>query len=138
MIRIINQCFIMENNKWTLPVEYDEKNDDYFITFPEELLQQTGWKPNDTLIWNDNQDGTWSIQKKETRNIQTFGSYNPEDGYTFSIAFGDGPAMTLDGLTKEDIFEIASCAVALLPDEDYRTLLSPDDMIKYYNNTEES
>lgn len=58
------------------------------------------------------------------RQIQTCGSYNAiDDSYTFSIAFGDGPAMSLDGLTKEDIYEIASCALCLLPEEDYRTLL---------------
>lgn len=55
-------------------------------------------------------------------NIQTCGGYNPEDGYSFTICFGDGPAMTLDGLTKEDICDIASCALCLLPEEDARTL----------------
>jgi hypothetical protein len=56
--------------------------------------------------------------------IQTCGGYNPDDGYSFSIAFGNGPCMTLDGLTKEDIYQIASCALCMLPDEEYRTLLS--------------
>lgn len=55
--------------------------------------------------------------------IQTLGSYNPDDGYSFTIAFGEGPCMTLEGLTKEDIFQIASCALCLLPDEEYRTLI---------------
>ena len=60
------------------------------------------------------------------RQIQTCGSYLGNDNsYTFSIAFGDGPAMSLDGLTKEDIYEIASCAMCMLPEEDCRTLLSP-------------
>lgn len=56
--------------------------------------------------------------------IQTCGS--SKDGeYSFCIAFGDGPAMSLDGLTKEDIYQIASCACAMLPEEDFRTLISP-------------
>lgn len=59
-----------------------------------------------------------------SRQIQTCGGYNSEDGYTFTIAFGNGPAMSLEGLTKEDIYEIASCTLCMLPDEDYRTLLS--------------
>lgn len=59
-----------------------------------------------------------------TANIQTCGSYNElDDSYTFSIAFGDGPAMSIDGLSKQDIFEIASCSLALLPEEDSRTLI---------------
>jgi hypothetical protein len=56
--------------------------------------------------------------------IQTSGSYNEEDGYSFSIAFGNGPMMTLENLTKEDIYEIASCACCMLPEEDYQTLIN--------------
>ena len=59
------------------------------------------------------------------RQIQTCGSpCHPEDGYSFSIAFGDGPCMTLDGLTKEDIYEIASCALCMLPEKDYQNLIT--------------
>ena len=57
--------------------------------------------------------------------IQTCGSCNPEDGYSFSIAFGDGPCMTLDGLTKEDIYQIASCAMCMLPEDEYQNLIKP-------------
>lgn len=56
------------------------------------------------------------------RQIQTCGGYNETSGYTFSIAFGDGPLMSLDGLTEEDIYEIASCALCLLPESVSRTL----------------
>lgn len=60
------------------------------------------------------------------RQIQTSGGYNEDDGYSFAICFGDGPLMSLEGLTKEDIYEIASCALCMLPDEEYRTLISPE------------
>jgi hypothetical protein len=59
------------------------------------------------------------------RQIQTCGGYNETDGYTFAIAFGDGPLMSLEGLTEDDIYEIASCALCLLPDTVSRTLLEP-------------
>jgi hypothetical protein len=59
-----------------------------------------------------------------TNKIQTCGGYNEDDGYTFSICFGKGPLMSLEGLTKEDIYQIASCALCMLPDEEYRTLIS--------------
>ena len=36
----------------------------------------------------------------------------------------NGHSMTLDGLTKEDIYEIASCALCMLPEEDYQTLIN--------------
>jgi hypothetical protein len=46
-------------NKWILPVD-----DDYNITFPEDLLEQTGWKEGDTLQWIDQGDGSFKIIKK--------------------------------------------------------------------------
>jgi len=58
------------------------------------------------------------------RQIQTTGGYNPDDGYSFSICFGNGPLMSLESLTKEDIYEIASCALCMLPDEEYRKLIN--------------
>ena len=56
--------------------------------------------------------------------IQTCGSYNEDDGYIFSICFGEGPLMSLEGLSKEDIYQIASCALCMLPEEEYRTLIA--------------
>lgn len=59
-----------------------------------------------------------------TSRIQTCGSFSELDGnYSFSIVFGDGPIMTLNDLTKADIYEIASCACAMLPEEDFQTLI---------------
>jgi hypothetical protein len=48
-------------NKWILPVD-----DDYNITFPEDFLEQTGWKEGDTLQWIDQGDGSF-IMKKDTK-----------------------------------------------------------------------
>jgi hypothetical protein len=45
--------------KWILPVD-----DDYNITFPEDLLEQTGWKEGDTLQWIDQGDGSFKMIKK--------------------------------------------------------------------------
>lgn len=59
------------------------------------------------------------------RQIQTCGGYNETDGYTFAIAFGNGPLMSLEGLTEEDIYEIASCVLCLLPESVSRTLQEP-------------
>jgi len=46
--------------KWILPVD-----DDYNITFPEDLLEQTDWKAGDTLEWHDQGDGSFKLIKKE-------------------------------------------------------------------------
>jgi hypothetical protein len=57
--------------------------------------------------------------------IQTCGLFHPDDGYSFSICFDDNRLMSLEGLTKEDIYQIASCALCMLPEEDYQTLIEP-------------
>lgn len=45
---------------WTLTVD-----DNGVLTFPEDLLKETGWQCGDNLHWIDNKDGTWSIIKEE-------------------------------------------------------------------------
>ena len=45
--------------KWIIPVD-----DDYNITFPEDLLEQTGWKEGDILQWIDQGDGSFKMIKK--------------------------------------------------------------------------
>jgi hypothetical protein len=49
---------------WTLTVEEDPETGDGILTFPEDLLEQTGWREGDTLIWKDRGDGSWSLEKK--------------------------------------------------------------------------
>jgi hypothetical protein len=46
--------------KWIIPVD-----DDYNITFPEDLLAQTGWKEGDTIQWIDQGDGSFKMIKEE-------------------------------------------------------------------------
>lgn len=58
------------------------------------------------------------------RQIQTTGSWNEENGYSFCVCFDDNIAMTLDGLTEEDIYSIASCSLALLPEDRHQSLLN--------------
>jgi hypothetical protein len=44
--------------KWILPVD-----DDYNITFPEDLIEQTGWKEGDTLQWIPQDDDSFIMKK---------------------------------------------------------------------------
>lgn len=34
------------------------------LPLPYELIELKGWRAGDTLIWIDNGNGTWSIEKK--------------------------------------------------------------------------
>ena len=51
-------------NRWTVTVEEDPETGDAILPFPPELLEQTGWKEGDVLIWKDQGDGSWLLEKK--------------------------------------------------------------------------
>jgi hypothetical protein len=36
-----------------------------YIEFPSDALNQVGWDEGDTLIWEELDNGNWSIKKKE-------------------------------------------------------------------------
>ena len=56
----------MANKSWTLTTEEDPADPEGLIlTFPPDLLESAGWKSGDTLEWKDNEDGSWSLSKKE-------------------------------------------------------------------------
>lgn len=53
--------------KWVLPVQEikngDSTENEYFIELPNDLLNQVNWKENDSLNWEDNGDGTFTLKK---------------------------------------------------------------------------
>ena len=51
--------------KWQLPVEEDTVSGEYFITFPEDLLEAANLKEGDDVEWIDNDDGTFVLKKCE-------------------------------------------------------------------------
>jgi len=40
-------------------------DDDGAITFPDEMIQQLGWKEGDVIEWIDNNDGSFSLVKSD-------------------------------------------------------------------------
>lgn len=52
-------------NKWVLDVKEDPETGDQMLELPPDLLAATGWNTGDVLIWHDNQNGSWSLTKKE-------------------------------------------------------------------------
>ena len=56
------------NKTWTLTVE-----DNGILTFPLDLIKETGWKEGDTVTWIDNKDGSWSLIKEDLTNFVTKG-----------------------------------------------------------------
>jgi hypothetical protein len=55
--------------KWQLPVEEVENGDtgetEYFITFPDDLLEAANLEVNDEVEWVDRNDGTFLLRKIE-------------------------------------------------------------------------
>lgn len=48
---------------WTVNVEKDSTNDEYFFTLPEELVEKLSWKEGDEVEYIDNGDGSFLIKK---------------------------------------------------------------------------
>jgi bifunctional DNA-binding transcriptional regulator/antitoxin component of YhaV-PrlF toxin-antitoxin module len=51
--------------RWQLPVEEDAVNGEYFITFPDDLLEAANLKQGDDVEWIDNNDGSFILKKCE-------------------------------------------------------------------------
>jgi bifunctional DNA-binding transcriptional regulator/antitoxin component of YhaV-PrlF toxin-antitoxin module len=80
-------------NKWILPVD-----DDYNITFPEDLLEQTGWKEGDVLEWIDQGDGSFKMIKLEKKEHPSWVRGNELSKVkTYQEMIDDGWSMTDDG-----------------------------------------
>jgi len=56
----------MTDKKWTVELQEDPVTGDLILEFPPEVLEETGWKTGDTLTWNDNKDGSFTLTKAET------------------------------------------------------------------------
>ena len=52
--------------RWQLPIErkIEDGVDDYYIQFPDDLLEAANLKPGDIVIWIDNGDGTYTLKYK--------------------------------------------------------------------------
>lgn len=48
---------------WTVTVIED--GEDVILPFPDGLLESVGWQEGDTLVWIDNEDGSWTLRKAD-------------------------------------------------------------------------
>lgn len=55
----------MEQKRWTVTLEEDPATGELMMPFPPEALAQVGWDFGDILLWTDNNDGSWTLSKKE-------------------------------------------------------------------------
>lgn len=57
----------MESDKvYTADVVTDPETGEALLIFPEGMLEEVGWLPEDVLEWIDNGDGTWTLRKDDS------------------------------------------------------------------------
>jgi antitoxin component of MazEF toxin-antitoxin module len=59
--------FVDKVKKWVLPVEADGPSGEYFITFPDDLLEAANLKEGDQVEWHDQGDGSYLLKKFERK-----------------------------------------------------------------------
>jgi hypothetical protein len=60
----------------TLEVKYDSNTGDHYLEFSPDMLAQVGWDFGDTIVWEDNNNGSWTLSKK----VDNEASIKKEDG----------------------------------------------------------
>lgn len=92
---------------WTVTVEQD--GEDLILPLPEDMLKEVGWITGDVLQWHDNNDGTWSIMKKQKLSPKFYemalavgGSHYPDVGGELLQKFGE---MVVQECIKAAIFK---------------------------------
>jgi hypothetical protein len=53
------------SKSWTITLEDDPETGDLIMPLTDDILESAGWKEGDTLEWIDNENGTWTLRKKD-------------------------------------------------------------------------
>ena len=56
----------MSTDSWVVTIEEDVKTGELLIQLPDELVDRKGWTPGDTIRWSANEDGSWTLTKKDS------------------------------------------------------------------------
>jgi bifunctional DNA-binding transcriptional regulator/antitoxin component of YhaV-PrlF toxin-antitoxin module len=92
-------CAAAENDKvvrWHLPVECDGPSGEYYITFPDDLLEAANLEEGEEVEWIDNGDGSFILRKTE-KGLPTHKELMKNGYMTYEEAVADGWTMTADG-----------------------------------------
>jgi hypothetical protein len=49
--------------KWQLPIEIDGLSGEYYVNFPDDLMEASGIKEDDLVEWIDRKDGSFELRK---------------------------------------------------------------------------
>jgi hypothetical protein len=78
--------------KWQLPIEIDGASGEYYIQFPDDLMEAANIKENDMVEWVDQDDGSYLLKKVEKRTEKV-----SPNNMTWDQAMEGGWSMTDDG-----------------------------------------
>ena len=54
------------SKSWIITLEEaDDGSGDLVLPLTDEIMESAGWKTGDVLEWIDNNNGTWTLRKKE-------------------------------------------------------------------------
>ena len=99
----------MENLKRTVEVQYSEELQDYYIELPDDVLKHAGFEVGDTLVWNDNGDGSYTLskgEKMETELVLVECISQFRQRYVVTVPKGKAE-WALDTVTMEEAFEFS-------------------------------
>ena len=54
----------------TLFVKEDPLSGDLYLELTEELCNEMGWTVGDTLLWEERDDGAWTLRKKDASTVE--------------------------------------------------------------------
>ena len=100
------------NKTWTLDVKQHEDGD-FFIEFPDEVLEGAGWRTGDRIEWIDNKDGSWTLKKRETQLVLVECISQFRQRYVVEVPIGvddfgnDKANWALDTVTMEEAQEFS-------------------------------
>jgi len=96
-------------SKYTVKLEED-KNGDLILPFSDKLLKEMGWKEGDTLQWKDNENGSYTLSKKdegiETEWVLVDTVSQFRQRYVVEVPKGKSE-YALDSVTMEDVKEFS-------------------------------
>ena len=56
----------INDNLWVVTVQEHNETKELYLQFPPGAIDQVGWDEGDTIVWEGNQNGTWTLTKKES------------------------------------------------------------------------
>jgi hypothetical protein len=55
----------VRQNQWVIQVKENQETKELYLDLPSDVLNQVGWDEGDTLIWDELDNGNWSLTKKD-------------------------------------------------------------------------